>query len=143
MVNHAHHRWKIRAKAIAVHVALLPLAAGVPLLWIYFALGYCQDADTGVETTLCGLSRAIPMLPAVLGAVAAGLIYWDLVSLGRALHEDAGGHRRDKSHWGHAAHGLRNLDDAHRRHVHLVWIQAAIALAAVAAWLAFAYRSTH
>ena len=143
MVNHAHHRWRIRAKAIAVHVLLLPLAAGVPLLWVYFALGWCQDADTGTAMTLCGLSQAIPMLPAVLGAVAVTLIYWDLVSLGRALHEDAGGDRRDKRHWGHAAHGFRSLDSAHRRHVHLVWIQAVIALVCVLAWLLFAYRSTH
>ena len=130
-----HHHRRIRQRAHAIHWGLWPLALAAPLAWLYFALGACEDAETGLRMELCRWGELVPLLPALTGLIVSGLIVWELAHLG-AHHKQA---PRVRLH--HAGHGYRSLDARHKRHVHLAWAQALLVAAALVAWLIYLRQS--
>ncbi len=137
-----HHHRRIRRKARLAHWTLVPLALAVPLAWLYFAVGRCQEAESAADAAACRRLGAVPFLPGLLGLAVAALIVFDLIELGRDWHHDAHGFRPVKRQLKHARHGYRVLDRRHRRHVHRALFEAAAASLGVAAWLLFEWFTT-
>ena len=138
MVNHEHHHRRIRNKAIAIHIGLIPLALAVPLAWIYLSYGVCQETESPATLAVCRVLQFSPLLPALVGLVAVVFIVWDLARLGADLKQ------AHAAKWEHAAHGYRALDQRQRHHVHFAVLQVVLVSLALVIWLAVtAYRSTH
>jgi hypothetical protein len=144
MVNLERHHRKIRIKATLIHIGLIPLAILVPLAWIYFTFGVCQEAESAALLAACRASLAVPLLPVALGILALAFIVWDLAALGTELHAEAHGLKSQRVHLRHTMHGLRGMDEHHQRHVHFATLQVIVVGAALLFWLLFeAYRTTH
>jgi hypothetical protein len=138
MVNHAPHHRRIRSKAAAIYIGLIPLALAVPLAWIYLFYGVCQETESPAALAVCRVLQFSPLLPALAGLLAVAFIAWDLARLGAALKQ------AHSTKWEHAAHGYGSLDQRHRNHVHLATLLVVLVSLALVAWLAVtAYRSTH
>jgi len=138
MVDHEAHHRRIRGKAVALYIGLIPLALAVPLTWLYFSYGVCQETESPTTLAVCQVLQLTPLLPAGLGIAAVAFIIWDLAVLGARLKQS----RRPK--WEHAQHGYQALDQEHKQHVHLsVILVASVSLALLAWLLRTAYHSTH
>ena len=144
MMNIEPHHRKIRTQANAIHFGMIPLAILVPVLWIYFAYGICQESESPFMTRICSLSQLVPMLPALAGILVLGFILWELVRIGIKHHELTHGTKVDRPRLAHAVHGYRAIDDRHRRHIHLAALQVAVVSLALLLWLLCEMRySTH
>lgn len=142
MVNLEHHHRRIHWKTRLVRWALLPLALLAAPAWLYFSYGTCQEEGDQLGT-LCHALRVVPFLPTLGAVVLLALVVWDLAAIGRARAEERGEKPRRRE-LEHAAHGYREISDAHRRHIR--WALAAVALVtlAIGLWIALlAYSSTH
>ncbi|MCX5795607.1 MAG: hypothetical protein NTY77_08955 [Elusimicrobia bacterium] len=138
MVNHEQQHRRIRNKATAIHIGLIPLALAVPLAWIYLSYGVCQETESPAGLAVCRALRFSPLLPALVGIAAVVFIVWDLARLGAHIKQAR------TAKWEHAAHGYRALDQRHRHHVHFAALQVVLVSLALVTWLAvMAYRSTH
>jgi len=138
MVNHEHHHRRIRSKALAIHIGFIPLALAVPLAWIYFSYGVCQETESPAALAVCRGLQFSPLLPALVGLLAVVFIVWDLARLGADLKQ------AQAAKWEHAARGYRALDQRHKHHVHFAVLQVVLVSLALVVWLAVkAYRSTH
>jgi hypothetical protein len=138
MVNHEHHHRRIRNKATAIYIGLIPLALAVPLAWIYLSYGVCQETESPAALAVCRVLQFSPLLPALVGLLAVVFIVWDLARLGAALKQARA------AKWKHAAHGYSSLDQRHKQHVHFAALLVVLVSLALVVWLAVtAYRSTH
>jgi len=138
MVNHEHHHSRIRGKATAIHIGLIPLALAVPLAWIYLSYGVCQETESPTTLAVCRVLQFSPLLPALVGIATVIFIVWDLARLGAHLKQ------AQATKWEHAAHGYSSLDQRHKHHVHFAALQVILVSLALVAWLVItAYRSTH
>jgi hypothetical protein len=127
-----HHHRRIKKKARAVHLLMLPLALLAGFGWIYVSYGICEEGDVAA----CHAYKLVPFLPTAVGLALLGFIVWDLVKAGAELQ----GHSRRGLH--HARHGYRGLDHHHRRHVHGALLHVGLITAAVAAWLGWQWFSS-
>lgn len=135
-----HHHRRIRRKALTIHLLMLPVAVVACVSWIYFALGVC-DAGEGGALSACRYFSLLPYAPAAVGLLLAGLVAWDLASVGMDWHEENDGERPSRR-LKHAHRGYRSIDDRHRRHVHLAAANILLVLLGLAAWLVYMARST-
>lgn len=137
-----HHHGRIRRKALTIHLVMLPVAVVACVSWIYFALGVC-DAGEGGALSACRYFSLLPYAPAGVGLVLAGLLLWDLASVGVDWNEDKDG-KRPRRRFKHALHGYRAVDDRHRRHVHLAAATILLVVGGVVAWILYmAHSTTH
>jgi len=138
-----HHR-RLHHKAKVIHIGLIPLALIVPVLWIYFAYGTCQETESPFMLRVCGLLQLIPLLPALLGTIVLGLMVWDLVRIGIQHHEKTHGVKVHAPHWQHAIHGYNVINEHHRRHVRAAAAIVFTVSLSLVAWLILeSHHATH
>lgn len=137
MVDREHHRKRLHKKARAVHLWLLPAAVVVPLAWLYFAYGLCQETDSALTVRACGTIGS-PVGPVLAGVLLLAWLAHDLAALGAPEP----GERR--AHHTRVRHGFHSLEDHHKEHVRLAVRMILGVTAALAAGVALlAYRTTH
>lgn len=130
-----HHR-KIRAKTHLLRWTLAPLAVVAGFAWLYLSVGTCQEEGDAVGSA-CRAYSILPFVPTMIGLGLAALIVWDLTEVGMEAHHEKHGVRPEKRKLHHAVHGLKELNDSHRRHVHLAILNLLAVTVSVGAWIAW------
>ncbi len=141
-MNIEPHHTRIHWKTRLIRLSLAPLALAAGPAWLYFSLGTCQEEGDNIGT-LCHVYRVIPFLPTLAALTVLVLLVFDLIEVGREIHEQTHGvkpRRRLK----HAHAGFKAIAPRHQKHIHRTLLNILLVTVAVAAWIAWkAWQSTH
>jgi hypothetical protein len=141
-MNIEPHHTRIHWKTRLIRLSLAPLALAAGPAWLYFSLSACQEEGDAVDT-LCRAYRVIPFLPTLAALTVLSLVVYDLIEVGRELHQETHG-VKPKRHFKHAHAGFKALAPRHQKHIHRTLLNILLVTCAVAVWICWkAWQSTH